>query len=261
MDKLGIINTLLASPKKEQVFFLATVTQASPLRVRLDGDTEQLPYTPRQLSSVPAVSPGARVILLALGRTYLVIGSIGPGGSGGDGTPPGVIVMWGGAIAAIPSGWALCDGNNGTPDLRDRFVLGTGETGEIGETGGNHSITLTIGQLPAHGHSFTTGNESAPHSHTASTNSTGAHHHTGRWRGFDMSTTYVYAVLRRVDSGDPYTGTTQITHEAGGGHSHTVTVGNNSSNHTHSGTTNNAGSGQAIDNRPAFMKLAFIMKL
>ena len=40
------------------------------------------------------------------------------------GVPRGVIVMWSGSIADIPQGWALCDGTNGTPDLRDRFVVG-----------------------------------------------------------------------------------------------------------------------------------------
>ncbi len=38
--------------------------------------------------------------------------------------PKGVIVMWSGRIADIPPGWALCDGTNGTPDLRDRFIVG-----------------------------------------------------------------------------------------------------------------------------------------
>lgn len=38
----------------------------------------------------------------------------------------GIIVLWGGAIVDIPAGWALCDGLNGRPDLRDRFVIGAG---------------------------------------------------------------------------------------------------------------------------------------
>jgi len=38
--------------------------------------------------------------------------------------PSGIIVMWHGSVATIPSGWYLCDGNNGTPDLRDRFIVG-----------------------------------------------------------------------------------------------------------------------------------------
>jgi len=40
----------------------------------------------------------------------------------------GFIMLWHGAVVNIPAGWALCDGNNGTPDLRDRFVIGAGGT-------------------------------------------------------------------------------------------------------------------------------------
>ena len=37
------------------------------------------------------------------------------------------IIMWSGTAADIPTGWALCDGTNGTPNLTDRFVLGAGK--------------------------------------------------------------------------------------------------------------------------------------
>jgi hypothetical protein len=40
--------------------------------------------------------------------------------------PPGGIILWSGTIASIPSGWVLCNGTNGTPDLTDRFVIGAG---------------------------------------------------------------------------------------------------------------------------------------
>ena len=52
------------------------------------------------------------------------------------GLPSGVIVMWSGTLDAIPDGWALCDGSNGTPDLRNRFVLGVGAAEYLGSTGG-----------------------------------------------------------------------------------------------------------------------------
>jgi hypothetical protein len=45
------------------------------------------------------------------------------GGGSGDSLPSGVILMWSGTIATIPSGWTLCDGTAGTPDLRNRFVV------------------------------------------------------------------------------------------------------------------------------------------
>ena len=48
----------------------------------------------------------------------------------GNGTfPLGGIIMWSGAISAIPTGWSLCNGSNGTPDLRNKFVLGAWSDG------------------------------------------------------------------------------------------------------------------------------------
>lgn len=80
--------------------------------------------------------------------------------------PVGVVVMWSGAIGAVPAGWALCDGSGGTPDLRDRFVVGAGNSYVVGATGGasqhNHGgatggHALTIAQMPAHAHGNSVG--------------------------------------------------------------------------------------------------------
>ena len=51
--------------------------------------------------------------------------------------PTGVIVMWSGSIASIPTGWLICDGTNGTPDLRNRFIVGAGSTYSVAGTGGS----------------------------------------------------------------------------------------------------------------------------
>lgn len=51
--------------------------------------------------------------------------------------PSGGIIMWSGAVNDIPVGWALCDGSNGTPDLRDRFIVGAGGAYSVGDTGVN----------------------------------------------------------------------------------------------------------------------------
>lgn len=68
--------------------------------------------------------------------------------------PIGTIVIWSGTADNIPTGWQLCDGTNGTPDLRDKFVLGAGTTHNVGETGGNEEVTLTVEQMPKHNHTY-----------------------------------------------------------------------------------------------------------
>ena len=77
-----------------------------------------------------------------------------PGGGASSGVPFGVIAMWSGNADSIPPGWQLCDGTNGTPDLRDKFVLGAGGECAPGDTGGEKAVTLTVPQLPKHFHEF-----------------------------------------------------------------------------------------------------------
>ena len=66
--------------------------------------------------------------------------------------PRGGIIMWSGAIGSVPSGWSLCNGANGTPDLRNRFIVGAGSTYDVGDVGGDNTVTLTVDQMPAHTH-------------------------------------------------------------------------------------------------------------
>lgn len=77
--------------------------------------------------------------------------------------PSGLISMWSGSIGSIPSGWLLCDGTNGTPDLRNSFILGAGNSYVVGATGGSpdaivvnhtHTPTTTVTD-PGHFHSTT----------------------------------------------------------------------------------------------------------
>lgn len=73
------------------------------------------------------------------------------GQGGGGSIPAGLICMWSGSSFNIPSGWALCNGNNNTPDLRDKFVLGASNY-TVGATGGEKEVTLTVAQIPSHSH-------------------------------------------------------------------------------------------------------------
>lgn len=62
----------------------------------------------------------------------------------------GSIIMWNGTTA--PGGWAICDGGSGTPDLRNRFIVGVGSGYGLGATGGEAFHTLTEAEMPKHTH-------------------------------------------------------------------------------------------------------------
>ena len=66
-----------------------------------------------------------------------------------DAMPVGSIIMYNGKAEEIPSGWAICNGENGTPNLLDRFILASTY---CGGTGGQSQITLSVSQLPPHRH-------------------------------------------------------------------------------------------------------------
>ena len=66
--------------------------------------------------------------------------------------PKGSIIPWFGKLADIPAGYALCDETNGTPDLRDRFIVGAGNTYKLSDIGGENTHILTIDEIPSHNH-------------------------------------------------------------------------------------------------------------
>jgi hypothetical protein len=135
--------------------------------------------------------------------------------------PSGVILMWSGSIASIPSGWLLCDGTNSTPDLRNRFIVGAGSTYAVNATGGSADATLV-----SHYHTGTTGDQSNDHAHS-------------------------YGLAQGGGSGlSGGTGGQVATNYTGG-----VTAG-----HTHNFTTSTQGSSATNANLPPYLALAYIMK-
>ncbi len=102
----------------------------------------------------------------ALATTAYVKSAVGEVGGG---VPVGVIVAWSGSIANIPTGWVLCNGQNGTPDLRDKFIIGASQDfGNIAQTTVTQNVTVTGGTPNA---------VVVSHTHTATATDSG-HFHT-----------------------------------------------------------------------------------
>lgn len=165
----------------------------------------------------------------------------------------GVIVMWSGSADNIPEGWALCDGTNGTPDLRDRFIVGAGREYAVGDTGGAKEVTLTTAQMPKHSHTGST-NSAGAHTHTGTTNTAGAHSHSY------TRYSYVDRVSQITLTANALLGTRTENTSSAGAHSHTLNI-NSAGDHTHTVTTNEAGGGQPHENRPPYYALCFIMRV
>ena len=109
--------------------------------------------------SVPnlGVNGGLTVANAATFQSDLAVtGTLSAGATTGGGfVPVGGIIMWSGSATAVPAGWHLCDGSSGTPDLRGRFIVGAGASGSayaVGNAGGNSSLTLGANNLPPHRH-------------------------------------------------------------------------------------------------------------
>lgn len=163
-----------------------------------------------------------------------------------NGVPIGGIIMWSGIVATIPTGWKLCNGANGTPNLVDKFIIGAGSTYAPAATGGAATVTLVEENLPAHTHEFTgtidTGGE-----HTHVLTDPGHTHGTERFgspaKGADGGANWSYS------TGETATQTTGISIAAATGHTHNVT-----------GTNADTGTGVEFDILPPYMALAYIMR-
>ena len=209
--------------------------------------------------------------------------------------PSGVILLWSGSIASIPSGWLLCNGSNGTPDLRDRFVVGAGSTYAVGATGGATTVTLSTTNLPSHTHSIsasgTTSTVNLDHLHDISRSGTTSGQSTGHTHaisdpGHGHFTSFAYVSNNpsgpfdanasgtpnnRFENGvaSAFTGITG-TQGVSNDHTHTFSISGNSAamntnqNHNHTvtvtGTSGATGSGTAFSILPPYYALAYIMK-
>ena len=187
----------------------------------------------------------------------------------------GMILLWSGSAGSIPSGFVLCNGSNGTPDLRGRFVVGYHDSNgdyDVNDTGGAASVTLSTSQIPSHSHTTNNHTHSFSSSHThgvsgsvsGSTNTTGSHSHT--WQRQDVGINVGY---RPWPASNNDVRSQDVSTSNAGDHSHSfsgsfsVTSDSGTASGTTGGqnpTTNNTGGGGSHENRPPYYALCYIMK-
>lgn len=181
--------------------------------------------------------------------------------------PPGGIIMWSGPSTSIPSGWLLCDGTLGTPDLRNKFIIGaTASSGSLppGTSGG--ATTKTTSLSGAHTHSAVI-NASGEHTHAITVNGHAltvaqipAHNHQF---GFSRSGTQTdNSGGQRLTNISTTGGTTVTTTTVGSSEAHTHTASSAVSGlHTHTGSILEDGAHtHTVDVTPPYYALCFIMK-
>jgi len=137
----------------------------------------------------------------------------------------GMIILWYGNTGNIPGGWVLCNGQNSTPDLRDRFVIGAGNNFNPGNTGGSNSITLSEANLPSH-------------QHYVVSNSFGGQNRTG------SNVSANNQVAKGTGAGNLYESYNLASTGSGAS----------------AGRSSSVGSGTAFDNKPLYHALCYIMK-
>lgn len=199
--------------------------------------------------------------------------------------PTGMIMLWSGSTATIPTGWLICDGSNGTPDLRDRFVVGAGSTYSPSGTGGALTLGATSSSNGAHTHSGTTGSGGGQ-SMTGSADAQGNHSHgastashqlttaemPNHTHGFSTQSSGGGAANGLPDSNAGSAGPDGVTQATGSdsGHSHAISL---DGSHTHNITVSSVAAHAHVISSdgahthtvsgnilPPYFALAYIMK-
>ena len=159
--------------------------------------------------------------------------------AGGSTTPTwgnmfvaGMIMLWSGSSATIPSGWVLCDGTNSTPDLRNRFVVGATSTYAVGATGGSANAIVVS------------------HTHTATV----------------ATTSLTGEITNQYTAGNTYGGTSGVFSQSSynvdgdGGESRPGRTIYFDGSHSHTATISTEGSSGTNANLPPYYALCYIMK-
>ena len=186
---------------------------ASAISSKADSNSPTLTGTPL----APTASSGTNTTQIA--TTAFVLA---------NGVPSGMIALWSGSVASVPSGWYLCNGSNGTPDLRDRFVVGAGSTYAVAATGGSANAIVVA------------------HTHTASSVVTDPGHSHGTGVGGNNFLT--------VSTGGGQIGSGAF------GRTDVANTGSNTTGITVATTNASTGASGTNANLPPYYALAYIMK-
>jgi microcystin-dependent protein len=179
--------------------------------------------------------------------------------------------MWNSTAASIPVGWQLCNGSNGTPDLRGQFVVGAGGSYTPGDTGGANSVTLSATAMPIHTHeltgSLTTGSAGS-HTHTTTATVTDPGHFHTYQTGYQTNVTSQgsngnFGGGTPDDTSHIYNSETKTTGIAVAvgvdtalAHTHSLTLSGNTQS-----TGGSGGTTQPHENRPPYYALCYIQKM
>jgi microcystin-dependent protein len=142
-----------------------TIANTNPIQLGTDGRPQVEIWLTYGINYKFVLADSANSVIQTYDNLY---GIIGVQGSSGTTIPSGLITMWSGSIGSIPTGWNLCDGSNGTPNLLDRFIVAAGSSYAVNGTGGATTATLVTANMPAHTHTATSVVTDPGHLHAVS---------------------------------------------------------------------------------------------
>jgi len=223
----GLIYTYQAGSSTPLVTYTengGTIANPNPIVLDASGRTPQQIWLLTGYSYKFVLQNADAVLIQTLDNIYPILQNAP---SSSSAIPTGGIIIWSGSTGSVPAGWFLCNGTNGTPDLRDRFIVGAGNTYAVNATGGSADAIVVS------------------HTHTASVTDSG-HSHT--LKGVAGNTAPGGALNLAIDNGGTFvpftsTGATTVNNTTG------ISVANAT-----------AGVSGTNANLPPYYALAYIMK-
>ena len=231
----GLIYTYQAGSSTPLVTYTdngGTIANANPIVLDASGRTPQQIWLLTGYSYKFVLQNADAVLIQTLDNIYPILQNAP---TSAPAIPSGGIIIWSGSTGSIPSGWFLCNGTNGTPDLRDRFIVGAGNTYAVNATGGTTDAIVVS------------------HTHTGTVDSTSL---TG------TITSISEAFERGGSAGGVFTKQTGFPAQ---GTPAAIDVGDAgqvtmNATHNHAFTLNSSGTSGTNANLPPYYALAYIMK-